>query len=240
MEKLEYCRVCGQQVSSKARKCPHCGARLKRRHILLKIILGIMALALLSAVMKGLFPSLSKQQNNASYKASAVQNDSGKAGTAASTPGVKSKPTAIPTKKPTPTPAPLPGLGERVEKKDVVVTLSNVVEKTRGTYFSPEEGNVFILCELTIENNTSKELEISSLMCVDFYYDGFAASIDLEAMAEKGSANQLDGSIAAGKKMKGVVGYQIPKDWKEIEVHFKPNVWGSQVFMFKVEHDDLP
>ena len=45
---------------------------------------------------------------------------------------------------------------------------------------------------------------------------------------------QLDGTIAAGKKMKGVVGYEAPQDWSELEIRFSPSFWGSEiVFEYK-------
>ena len=37
------------------------------------------------------------------------------------------------------------------------------------------------------------------------------------ALLEKGDKNQLDGTVAPGKKMNGVIGYEVPADWKELE-----------------------
>ena len=52
----------------------------------------------------------------------------------------------------------------------------------------------------------------------------------------KGSKSQLDGSIASGKKMNGVVGYEVAADWKEIEIQFQSNVWSSKNITFFAEH----
>ena len=54
------------------------------------------------------------------------------------------------------------------------------------------------------------------------------------SLLEKNDANQLDGTIAAGKKMNGVIGYEVPADWKTIEIHFKDNVWSSNKFKFEI------
>ena len=47
--------------------------------------------------------------------------------------------------------------------------------------------------------------------------------------------NQLDGEIAAGKKMKGWIGWEVPQDYQAVEVHFTDNVWSSNKFMFLIE-----
>ena len=241
MEKLVYCRICGQQVSSKARKCPHCGARLKRRHIVFKIILGIMAFVLICSIISSIIPQKKTSTASSTYS---NQNGSGEKSASKELTETKSKATSKPTQKPTqkptekPTPEPLPGIGERLEENGVAVTLTNVLEISKGTYYNPKEGNVFILCEFVIENNTSKEIAVSSMLSFSFYYDGFSAPISLEALTAKGSANQLDGTIAAGKKFKGVVGYEIPKDWEELEVSFRPDVWYSSSFDYKINHEE--
>ena len=250
MEKLEYCRVCGQQVSSKAKKCPHCGAKLKRRHILLKIILGIIILGLISSVMNNLFSpgknnqttvSSSKKTNQDASRGYNTKPETAVQPTAKPTPKPTAKPTKKPTQKPTakPTPTPLAGIGDKIEEDGVSVTLSNVLEITNGPYYSPKEGNVFILCEFIIENNTSEDIVVSSMMSFSFYYDGFSAPISVEALTAKGSANQLDGAVAAGKKFKGVVGYEIPKDWKQLEVSFRPDVFYSSSFEYQIEREDV-
>ena len=66
------------------------------------------------------------------------------------------------------------------------------------------------------------------------YADDYALNYSLNALLENESANQLDGTIAAGKKMNGVIGYEVPADWKDIEIHFTDNVWSSNKFKFEI------
>ena len=66
------------------------------------------------------------------------------------------------------------------------------------------------------------------------YADDYALNYSVSALLEKNDQNQLDGTIAAGKKMNGVIGYEIPADWKTIEIHFKDNVWSSNKFKFEI------
>ena len=122
--------------------------------------------------------------------------------------------------------------GETAEAKDVAVTFVGVTESTGAQFLEPAEGNVFILCEFEIVNNSKKELSISSMMSFDAYCDDSAISISISALSAKGNKNQLDGTIAAGKKMKGVVGYEVPSDWKELEIQFTPDIMSSSKLTF--------
>lgn len=122
-------------------------------------------------------------------------------------------------------------IGESVELNNVVVTLVDVYESTGKDFFEPTEGNVFVICEFEIENKTSGDISVSSLLSFEAYFDGYAANIDISAitLSEK---TQLDGTIAAGKKMRGVVGYQAPSDWENVELQFSPSFWSSKKMIF--------
>ena len=62
--------------------------------------------------------------------------------------------------------------------------------------------------------------------------DDYACTFSLSALMEKGSKNQLDGTVAAGKKFSGVVGYEVPTDWQELEINFTPDVWSGKDITF--------
>ena len=123
-------------------------------------------------------------------------------------------------------------LGDSVELDDVVVTFLDVIQSNGSTYNKPTSGNVFVLCEFEIANNSSDELSISSMMSFSAYHDDYACDFSFSALMEKGNKDQLDGSIAPGKKMKGVVGFEIPEDWNELEVHFTPDVFSRNEIVF--------
>lgn len=126
--------------------------------------------------------------------------------------------------------------GETAELNDVQVTLLNWEESEGSGYNRPTEGNKFILAEFEIVNNSEEELAISSLLSFEAYADDYAINLSISAMIEKnGTQQQLDGAIAAGKKIKGVVGYEVPADWKTIEIHFTDSVWRDNKFKFLIE-----
>ncbi len=43
---------------------------------------------------------------------------------------------------------------------------------------------------------------------------------------------QLDGTVAAGKKMNGVIGYEVDPGWTDIEIRFTPNFWSGKEIIF--------
>ena len=49
------------------------------------------------------------------------------------------------------------------------------------------------------------------------------------------SDSTLDGSVAAGKKMKGWIGYEVNADWGKVQIEFSPEVWKSKKFKFLIE-----
>ena len=128
------------------------------------------------------------------------------------------------------------GVGDQVALNDVVVTFNGVTE-SRGTEFNrPGDGNVFLVCEFTIENNSAQDVNVSSMLCFEAYVDDYTASMSLSAMVLDANKAQLDGTVAAGKKMNGIIGYEVSSEWKELEVRFTPDFWAQKDITFIAEH----
>lgn len=123
--------------------------------------------------------------------------------------------------------------GEVAEMNDVQVTLMGYEESTGSEFNTPTEGNVFVLANFEIANNSDSELSVSSALSFEAYADDYSLNYSLSAMLES-DGNQLDGTIAPGKKMNGWIGYEVPSDWSNIEIHFTDNVWSSNKFVFKI------
>lgn len=123
-------------------------------------------------------------------------------------------------------------VGDTAVLNNVYVTFESAKQSRGSEFFVPSEGNVFLICEFTIENNTSSELNISSLICFDAYVDDFATNLSITAESSV-NGNSLDGTIAAGKKMNGIIAYEVPQDWSVLEIYFTPDFWdGDQQFIF--------
>ncbi len=118
-------------------------------------------------------------------------------------------------------------VGEAAETDNVVVTMKGITENNGSEYNKPADGNVFVLCEFDIANNSDADINISSMLNFEGYCDDYKCDFSFSALIEKGDKNQLDGKVAAGKKMNGVVGYEVPAEWKEMEIHFNPTLIGG-------------
>lgn len=126
-------------------------------------------------------------------------------------------------------------IGQTADWDDIRVTFNSVTQNNGSEWFAPSQGNVFVVCEFTIENNTNYELNISSIMCFDAYVDDYSTSLSItaESSVEK---ETLDGTIAPGKKMKGIIGYEVPSDWETLEIHFTPGFWSGKDFIFSADN----
>lgn len=209
-DKMTNCRSCGAEIAKSAVTCPRCGARNKRKHVLLWVVLGVLALIIIGAASSG---------GSEPAPAAALS-------TSAAAPKSESK---APVKKTF-------GVGESAELKDIVVTLVSVEESSGSQFNQPTDGNVFVICEFEIENNSSSEINVSSLLSFAAYCDDYSLNFSLTALLEKGNRNQLDGQIAAGKKMNGIIGYEVPIGWNELEIRFTPSFWSGNEIIFTALH----
>lgn len=117
------------------------------------------------------------------------------------------------------------GIGQPATANDVTMTLVSVKESKGSEYNKPADGKVFLLCEFNIDNKSTKDLAISSMASFEAYVDGYSTTQSIAGLLEKGSKNQLDGNVASGKKMNGIIAYEVPKNWKEIEIQLNPDVF---------------
>lgn len=230
--KLKNCKVCGAEVAKNAKTCPHCGARLKKGH---PILIGVLVFFLLIGIIGSSGDGDEPKKVETSAPTQKVET---------SVPTQEAEPSA-PTQEVETTPSQTekePELekdnknafcvGETAELNDVNVTFVGVTESAGSAYNAPGEGNVFVLCEFDIANNSDKEIAVSSMMSFEAYCDDYTCTFSLSALIEKGNKNQLDGTVAAGKKFNGVVGYEVPADWQELEISFTPDFWSGKDITF--------
>lgn len=205
-----FCKNCGKEIDDKAVICPGCGvpvegAKKKKKHPIRGTILLIFGIFLIVGALS------SKDQPK-----KVNTNDQESRSTVAETTTSKNNKFTV---------------GDAVELNGITVTLVDVFESNGSTYLKPDSGNVFILCEFKIENNSKKDIAVSSLLSFETYVDEYTTNISLSAIgaSDKG---QLDGTVAAGKKMTGTIGYEAKKNWQEIEIRFTPNFWAGKDIIF--------
>ncbi len=125
------------------------------------------------------------------------------------------------------------GLNGSAEFKNLKFTASEIKESTGSTYFTPEEGKVFVGIKFTIENVSNEEQSVSSMLLFEAYADDVKCdySVNASLAFDEGT---LDGTIAPGKKLVGWYSLELPQDWSAIEVLVKAD-WlsdNSATFVF--------
>ena len=219
---FKNCKVCGAEVAKSARSCPNCGAKLKKRW---PILIAILVFFVLAAIIGSSGDGDGPKKVEASTPAQSAEI----------TPHQEAEPPshkagAAPTQN-------VFYVGETAELEDVRVAFSSVTESTGSTYNTPARGNIFVLCEFEIANNSDKEINVSSMMSFEAYCDDYTCTFSLGALMEKGNKNQLDGTVAPGKKFNGVIGYEVPANWEKLEVLFTPDFWSGKDITFIAAND---
>lgn len=206
LNETKKCKHCQSDIPKKAKVCPNC--RKKQGGALKWVAIIFIALIIIGAATGGEDDKPTKVANNSSETTS----NSSAVSTETSTDETFS-------------------VGDTAEYKGVKVTLNSVTESNGSQFNKPTDGNVFLLVNFTIENNTDTDLAVSSLMSFDAYQDGYSTNLSITALLEK-TGEQLDGTIAPGKKMQGSIGYEVPATYTEFEINYQSDVWSSKKFTF--------
>ena len=122
--------------------------------------------------------------------------------------------------------------GDTAAMNNITVNFVGVQTSTGSEYNTPADGKVFVLCEFEITNNGTADLAVSSIMNFQAYCDDYACEYSLGALMAKGDSAQLDGTVAPGKKMKGIIGYELPIEWQELEIIYTPDILSDSKFQF--------
>ena len=93
---------------------------------------------------------------------------------------------------------------------------------------------MFVIVTFEIANNSDSEISVSSIASIEAYVDDYSVSTSISAESVKDGVGILDGTVAAGKKMSGIIGYEVPKDWKNMEISITDNVWSDSAYKLEI------
>lgn len=214
MGKVKKCKYCCQEIDSKAKICPNCGKKQSKKKLL--IIAGIIAVV---AIIGAAEASDDNEKNigdvESSTQSSASFNDTIYA-----------------------------GLGQFVEGKDWKFSLLNAetytaISDSSGFYTEePDSGKVYLVMFLEAENVSDKDNYFNPLY-VEAYADGYSVSTEL-LINKPDNAEAIAGDVAAGKKIKGYIAWQVDKDWSEFEMTYNSGTWTNEkAASFKITSEDM-
>ncbi len=107
-------------------------------------------------------------------------------------------------------------IGDVITMGTTTLTVSGIEFSQGQEYSEPAEGYEFLVVDLTLENKGAQAITVSSLMQMTVKdADHYQYSVDLFASMLLGQGSP-DGEIAAGEKLRGQVGFQVPQDATEL------------------------
>lgn len=119
-------------------------------------------------------------------------------------------------------------VGDTVETEDLRITFLKAEPYTEE-YDEPAKGHEFYKFEFEFVNISDSDQYVSS-MDFNCYADGY----EMES-AYSSKDKDLDATLSAGKKTKGVVCFEIPKDAKDISLEYETNYWNESKVCFEVK-----
>ncbi len=141
-----------------------------------------------------------------------------------------------------PSSRPTAAVGQTVTDETWAISLTGakVYDRIEDKYLpmEPEEGKQYLILFFDVQN-ISAEDEYFNYFKFESYVDGYSSQISL-LLGEVDGYDALTGNVAAGKKRKGYLAWEVDPGWQELEVAYKENSWtGEKTDAFVVTPDQL-
>jgi len=109
-------------------------------------------------------------------------------------------------------------VGDAVKFNNLVITVNSVKDHNGNDFQKPDQGHVYKVLDITVENTGDKDEVVSSIANTSMAdSDGYTYNIEIATFIK----NQLDGSVPAGRKLRGQLVYEVPKNVAGLEFIFK-------------------
>ena len=125
-------------------------------------------------------------------------------------------------------------LNEPAELPNLRITADTIERNEGRELFTPDDGNVFVGVQFTIENISDEEQAISSVLLFNAYADGVQTDYSLNANLAF-DKDTLDGSISPGKKMIGYYSVEVPSSTQTLEIEVQGSWLSSEKVAFKLD-----
>ncbi len=115
-------------------------------------------------------------------------------------------------------------IGDSVKAGNLIFTVNSTRTDAGGEFIKPDEGKIYYIIDVTVENTGDEPESVSSLMMFKLIdSDGYNYSVTFGPETK----GQLDGEVSTGKKMRGELVYEIPENSSGLELQIDPTVFGS-------------
>ena len=209
---VKQCKHCKSEIPYDAKVCPVCRKKQGAPGCLI-VVLVVVVLVVIAAFAGG-------GESNSPQK---VESTSGTSQSASQASQAQSQPEQT-----------VFTVGDAVELNGVKTTLLSAEEYPGKQYMMPTDGNVFLVCQFEIENDSSAEINVSSMVSFNAYCDDYSVNLSVTGEMLEDSWKSLDGTVAPGKKINGVIAYEIPQDWQKMEISYTPSFWSGHDVQFEI------
>lgn len=150
--------------------------------------------------------------------------------------------TEIATEPPTTVPSAV-GPGNYIENGNLKISFEMAKqydEIQENEYYTakPEEGKKYLVLFFEVENISSEEQNINM-----FYHKAYLDNYEIKQstlLVNPEGYDMLSGDLAAGKKLKGYVCYEVDSDWNKLEFTYTDGITSnSTTYDFVVTSDEL-
>lgn len=203
---MKICKECGSEVSSKG-VCPKCGKDQRNFFVKHKVVTFILVLFVFVFVLGVLFGTSSNDNGSKT-----TLNNETNAGTTTTTTKEYS-------------------VGEIYEDSNIAIKYASLDENFTGysRYANVKDGYKVIRAEFEFENLSTSDNYVSN-----FSFDCYADGYDCESFWLVDDYG-FSATLPTGKKTKGAVYFEVPKDATSIVLEYELNIWTDKRIEFIVK-----
>lgn len=126
------------------------------------------------------------------------------------------------------------GVGETIEVDGLKITVNSSQDTDEVDQFNDssdlDEGNTYNILDITVENDTDKDVTISSLMSFEIKDENGRKGSYVMSIRDNG---KMDGTVLPGDKLSGELVYQVPRNG-ELNLYFTTSGFGGKTVKIKV------
>jgi RNA polymerase subunit RPABC4/transcription elongation factor Spt4 len=216
MAKLKPCRTCGKEVAKSAKKCPHCGQKLKMGFFM-KGIIGLVAIIIIVIMASNL------GENSVDQASTTVEKEK------------TSKATGVKKEEPS-------QMSNEGISSDVTIKVVTVEDKQEvGNKFTKEKAQgIYKIVEVSLTNNQKDAITVdaNSFKLIDDKSREFTYSSDAQIAFDigenEGNSDFFLQSLNPGLTLTGKIVFDVPIDAKGFVLKARGGMMGKEITL-KVE-----